>query len=129
MILFLIACEDTPLDTGTLGFRIVGVSPKSGAADVVESHVPELRLSGAADSATCTNAVIRLDAIHANGTVAFPVAIDVAPIDAGAKLQLTHSLPFFHPWSYAISVLGGPDGCLDVDGNEIEAFQSTFEVP
>lgn len=129
MILFLCACDKQPLDTGTLGFHVVGVSPKDGATDVVEAHVPELRLSAPADSAVCTSANIRLVAIHADGTVAFPVDIEVTPIDGGSKLQLAHSLPFFHPWTYAITVVGGADGCLDLDGNAIEAFQSTFEVP
>ncbi|MFZ5476591.1 MAG: hypothetical protein ACOZNI_07430 [Myxococcota bacterium] len=123
----LLACaaEEPAIDV----FEVVGVSPGDGADDVVEAHVPELRFSALADADTCNADTVRLDGVHEDLTVAFPVEVDVVAIDRGAKIQLDHAAAFPRGWTYAISVAGGRDGCLDVDGNQILAFASTFVVP
>lgn len=126
LLLGLCACEDGPLDTGTLGFRVVAVVPKDGATDVVDAAVPELRLSADADEAACGSGAIRVDGLQADGSVAFPVDIAVVAANLGAKLQLTHALPFLVGRRYAITVNGA---CVDTEGNAIAPFYSTFEVP
>jgi hypothetical protein len=122
----LCACKEGALDTGTLGFRVVAVVPEDGATDVIDAAVPELRLSGDADEAACGSGAIRVDGLQADGSVAFPVDIAVVAADLGAKLQLTHALPFLAGRRYAITVNGA---CVDTAGNPIAPFYSTFEVP
>lgn len=127
-LLFLLACseEADPVD---VGFVVVGVSPEDGAADVVEAHVPELRFSADLDTDACDADRLRLDAVEDDGSVAFSVDAVLTPVDRAAKMQFAHEVPFPAGWTYALSVRGGPDGCLDVAGNEIRPFLSRFFVP
>jgi hypothetical protein len=129
MIWWMLACAEPDPDVET-GFAIVGVSPEDGAADVVEAHIPELRFSDPADPDTCTAETLRLDGIVDDGAVAFSVPVEIVPLDGGLRVQLTHADPLPRGWSYALSARAGDDdGCLDVDGNVLRPFASSFAVP
>jgi hypothetical protein len=129
MLLLLAACTEAP-DMPAPRFRVSSVSPEDGATDVVEAMIPELRFSDPIDEATCTPETLRLDAIHADGTVAFPVDVSVSALDDGFRVQLRHDeAPLPVGWTYAISARAGDeDGCLSVDGALLSPFGSTFTV-
>ncbi len=107
---------------------MVGVSPTDGSDDAYEVTIPELRVSGVADQERCNGASVRLDAVNDDDTVAFavPLAVDVS--DDGGKLRLVHMDPLPRGLTYAITARGGPEGCADVDGDDIIPFRSLFTV-
>lgn len=128
VIALMLACADEPVDIDE-GFRVIGVVPEDGAADAVEAQVPELRFSELADEATCGPEALRLDAIHEDWTVAFPVEVSLTAVDRGAKIQFTHTLPLEAGWTYAVTVRGGEEGCTDTHGTPVRPFASSFTVP
>ncbi len=127
LLLALVGC--TPVDSlPDPGFVIVGVSPDEDAADVVEAHIPELRFSDPIDPALCTPETLRLDAVHADESVAFAVALAVVSKDEGYRVQLTHDAPLPTGWTYRLSARGGDDGCQSLDGLPLAPFASAFTV-
>ena len=128
MLLLLAACTEAPYIPSE-GFRISGVSPEDGATDVVEVQIPELRFSDPIDPATCTAETLRLDGTHADGTVAFAVAVIVTAYDEGYRVQLGHDDPLPVGWAYALSARAADDaGCTSLDGDLLAPFASTFTV-
>jgi hypothetical protein len=124
----LAGCASPPRADLDEGFRVVGVSPTDGSDDAYEVTIPELRVSGVADQERCNGASVRLDAVNDDDTVAFavPLAVDVS--DDGGKLRLVHMDPLPRGLTYAITARGGPEGCADVDGDDIIPFRSLFTV-
>lgn len=129
LILALAGCaEDTPIEVDP-GFHVIGVVPEDGATDVIDAQIPELRFSDPASEETCTVDTVRLDGVHDDGSVAFPIEVTLTAIDRGSKLQLAHDLALLPGWTYVLTVQGGADGCTDTQGNPIQAFASRFSVP
>jgi hypothetical protein len=124
----LLGCEAPPADLDE-GFRVVSVSPLDGSDDAYEVTIPELRVAGVADPERCNGASVRIDAVHDDDdTVAFsvPLAVDVS--EDGGKLRLVHLDPLPRGFTYAMTARGGPEGCSDVDGDDILPFRSLFTV-
>ena len=126
-MIWLLACAGPP-PVGA-GFSVAAVSPEDGATDVVEAHIPEVRFSEAIDPDTCDAETVRLDGVHDDLSVAFPVESEIILVDQGAKVQFRHDNPLPRGWRYAITVRGGDDGCSSTTGETIHPFGSTFEVP
>ncbi len=126
-LLGVLACDAPPADVDE-GFRVVSASPLDGSDDAYEVTIPELRVAGVADPERCDNQSVRLDAVNDDDSVAFavPIAVDVS--EDGGKLRLVHLEPLPRGFTYAMTARGGPEGCADVDGDDILPFRSLFTV-
>lgn len=123
----LLACDAPPADLDE-GFRVVSTTPLDGSDDAYEVTIPELRVAGVADPERCNGLTVRVDALNDDDTVVFavPLAVDVS--EDGGKLRLVHLDPLPRGFTYAMTARGGPEGCADVDGDDILAFRSLFTV-
>ncbi len=127
MIVALLACEEEP--EAPPHFAVIGVQPEDGAADVVEVTPVFLRFNATPDTERCTADFIEINAIRADGTVAFAAPAEVSRDGEYDNLKVASVEPFMAGWAYAVTVQGGEDGCADVDGRPVTPFLSTFEVP
>ncbi len=123
----LLACDGPPADLDE-GFRVVSTTPLDGSDDAYEVTIPELRVAGVADPERCNGLTVRVDALNDDDTVVFavPLAVDVS--EDGGKLRLVHLDPLPRGFTYAMTARGGPEGCADVDGDDILPFRSLFTV-
>lgn len=125
-----LACaEEAPVAPPETGFRVIGVVPDDGAADVIPDAIPELRFSEPTVETTCNADTVRLDGLAEDGSVAFPVDAALIVVDRGSKLQLDPDEALLPGWSYALTVQGGADGCTNAAGDPIEPFGARFWVP
>lgn len=125
----LLACEDDePVDTGPPPFSVIGSDPEAG--EVASSVVApvQLILSADPDMDHCTLDTIRIDALRVDGAVAFPVLVAL-DLQGEGNLKVQPDEPYFRGYTYAVTVRGGDDGCIDVSRRPILPFYSTFEVP
>jgi hypothetical protein len=109
------------------GFHVDSVTPEDLSTGLPESVAPFLVLSDRADMDACAPAT-RLDAIRNDGTVAFNIAFDMTDDGSGKRLTLTPVETLPRGWTYAITIRGGDEGCVDMENRGIEAFQSRFGV-
>ena len=123
----LLACDAPPANLDE-GFRVVSTTPLDGSDDAYEVTIPELRVAGVADPERCNGLTVRVDALNDDDTVVFavPLAVDVS--EDGGKLRLVHLDPLPRGFTYAMTARGGPEGCADVDGDDILPFRSLFTV-
>ncbi len=128
ILLLAVACSGSPADPDA-GFAVVGTSPADGAVDVVEAHIPEVWFNAASDPAACTTDTVRIDALYADGSVAFAVPLGLEPIDGGVKLRLRPEEVLPEGWSYALTVADGDAGCASTAGDVVRPHLSTFLVP
>lgn len=126
MIAILLACEQEPEPVAD--FAVIGVSPDEGGV-AVEVDPVFLRLSAEPDMDRCNSDSIELNAINDDGSVAFFVPSEVSLQEEEGNLRVAAFDAFLNGWTYAVTVMGGENGCADVDGRPITAFLSTFEVP
>lgn len=123
----LLACAEEPAPDPH--FAVIAVQPEDGAADVVEVTPVFLRFNATPDLERCSSTTVELNAIRADGTVAFPVPAAVSLESEYDNLKVASDDPFLAGWTYAVTVMGGEDGCADVDGRPVTPFLSSFEVP
>lgn len=123
------ACDDeNPADTGLPPFEVVGISPEPGAFAESVVYPVQLILSDIPDLERCNANTIRVDALLADGTVGFNVALTF-DLQSEGNLKLKPDDPYFRGYTYAVTIRGGNTGCADVNGRAILPFYSTFEVP
>lgn len=127
-MLWLVACS-AGLPDSALSFEVQGVVPEDGATDVIEAQSVELKMSAEADYDRCTTATVRVDAMLADGTVAFPIESEVRDGGDGARIVVDPVDALPNGWTYAVTLLGGPEGCGDLDGRDAIGFASSFVVP
>ena len=128
MLLLVAACDNPPVDTARdRGFHVVSVTPEDLSTGLPESIAPFLVFSDRADLDACA-AATRLDGIQSDGTVAFPVEIEMSDDGSGKRFTLTPADNLPRGWTYAITIRGGDEGCVDTENRGIEAFQSRFGV-
>lgn len=126
MIALFLACEEAPEPVPD--FAVIGVSPDDGGV-AVEVDPVFLRLNAEPDMDRCNTDTIELNAINDDGSVAFPVPAEVSLQEEEGNIRVAGLDAFLNGWTYAVTVMGGENGCADVDGRPITAFLSTFEVP
>ena len=124
----LVACDDESLDSGPARFYVESVDPADGTVESVTVANVYLQLSQIPDITRCTTDTIRVDAARDDGTVAFRVPSELS-VEGAAFVKLRPLDPDLRGWTYAVSVQGGAEGCVDEFGTSIEPFLSTFEVP
>ncbi len=122
-----VACGDDGGD-GDARFYVERVEPEDGSTSVTALVFVYLYLNATPDPERCTTDTLRVDAVRADGTVAFEVPSTVTFAGQGFT-KLLPDAPYLRGWTYRVSVRGGEDGCADQDGVAIEPFVSTFEVP
>lgn len=124
----LLACDEGAGDSGPARFYVEYVDPADGTVESVSITNVYLQLSQVPDITRCTTDTIRVDAARDDGTVAFPVPSELS-VEGAAFVKLRPLDPDLRGWTYAVSVQGGDQGCVDEFGTPIEPFLSTFEVP
>ncbi len=123
----LVACADDGSDADPR-FYVERVEPEDGATSVTALVFVYLHLSGGPDPERCTAETLRVDAVRADGTVAFEVPSTVT-FSGERFTKVLPDAPYLRGWTYRVTARGGEDGCADLDGVPIEPFVSTFEVP
>jgi hypothetical protein len=133
LLLALLACQPAaPVDTG-FDFYVASALPSPDDAMITQDTIPELTFNVPTDPLTCTSDTIRLDALTrdptgTDHTVDFAVPSTLSWVtDSDVQLLREDLLP--RGWTYALTVRGGPDGCLSVDGSEMAGFYQSFAVP
>ena len=126
--LALLACPP-PGESPPTFFEVASVDPTDGRVDVVESKIPELRLTEDTDAGRCPEDAIRLMATDEDGLVLFEVPISHTFYDGGRRVQLRHEGVLADRTWYSIVIETEPSSCTDIDGRVLQPFTSHFYVP
>lgn len=130
-VIALVGCSTPPVDTGDLGFHVVGSQPEHGDQTVLEAVLPELRLSAPADTSVCGYDHFVLVAIddQVHGEVAFYPEIELEFVDSGNKVLFNHEEPFPSGYAYAMMALETDNPCTDTNGVPLRAHGVEFYIP
>ena len=109
---------------------MTGSDPVDGSIDVPEAKVPELRFSSAANQSVCFEGQLALEAINADGSVAFDVAYSLIFLEGGHKVQFATADILKRGYWYAMVARDDEDRpCIDDFDNPLEPAGVKFYVP
>jgi hypothetical protein len=125
--LLLQGCGEDPDFEDDTGFFVGEVVPVDGDKDVLLSTSPNLLLSSAADTDTCTIETVQLLTIGASNAVGEHVE-SVLEFDGDEKILINPINELVPGYSYMISIRSGSGGCTSENGVMIRPFASRFTV-
>ena len=127
MLVVGVGCGEDPPSYDDTGFFVGEVVPADGDADVLLSASPNLLLSGAADTETCTTDTVQLLTVGTNNAVAEHVDAELE-FDGDEKILINPTNELVPGYSYMVTVRSGSTGCTSQNGVMIRPFASRFTV-